>query len=108
MINYKWLVPALHCAVEKEGLNNVVEAIHWRYRGTDENNNTEEVFGIQVIGEPNPHSFTEYSGLTIEVVSGWLESLIDVEALKVEVEGRFASRVQPIKVILPLPTNLVS
>ena len=106
MITYEWLVPALHCAVEKEGLNNVVEEIHWRYRGTDENNNTEEVFGVQTIGEPNPQSFTEYSGLTIEVVSGWLESLMDVDKLKNEITNKFSAKVAPTKVVLPLPKDL--
>ena len=106
MITYKWIIPALDCAIEKNGLNNVVESIHWRYEGTDENNNTESIFGLQVVGEPNNELFTEYSGLTLEIVSGWLEALIDVEEMKTNISERIAAKITPTKIMLPLPNGL--
>lgn len=106
MITYKWVVPALNCAVEKEGLTNVVEGIHWRYQGADENNNIEEIFGMQTIGEPNAESFTEYSGLTLEIVSGWLEAVLDVEDMQAKIAAKIANKVAPTNVVLPLPKDL--
>lgn len=106
MITYKWVIPALDCAVEKNGLTNVVEAVHWGYQGTDEYNNTESLFGLQEIGEPNPELFTEYSGLTLEMVSGWLEASMDVVGMQIIIADKIATKVAPTKIMLPLPNGL--
>jgi hypothetical protein len=103
MITYKWVIPALNCIVSQDGLSNVVKGIHWRYQGTDENNNMSDLFGYQEIGAVDPENFTPYSALTIEVTSGWLEGLLDISEMETEIAKKISEKADPVEVILPLP-----
>jgi len=103
MIDYKWTISALDCTVNEEGLENVVKTIHWRYRGTDEEGNTAEVYGAQAVPSPNPEEFSAYETLTQEVVEGWLESTMDVEQQQKAIENKIELLKNPVSVTLPLP-----
>lgn len=69
-MKYEWKISAFDCTPEK-----VVTAIHWRYLGTNDNNVSYETYGMTGVGEPNPEEFTDFDNLTLEIVSGWLESI---------------------------------
>ena len=71
-MNYTWTISALDCAVSQDGLTNVVQNVHWRYRATDADGITAETYGAQSVPSPNPDSFSAYKDLTSEVVAGWL------------------------------------
>jgi hypothetical protein len=100
---YTWQISALDCAVSKDGLNNIVQTIHWRYRGVNENNTTAEVYGAQSVGDPNPDEFTPYEDLTIEIVSQWLESIMDMEEIQQNIENQISKIENPTQVTLYLP-----
>lgn len=101
---YTWTISALDCAVSLNGMSNVVKTVHWRYRGTNENGTTAEVYGAQAVSEPNPVEFTPYTGLTIEIVTQWLETTMDIIELQNNIISQIDSIENPIQVTLPLPT----
>jgi hypothetical protein len=103
MINYKWTFSAFDCKVGEEGLNNVVTTVHWRYRGTDEDGITAEVYGAQAVGEPNPDAFTPYPEISEEQVIGWMENEIDMEAMNENIANQIDLIKNPIQVTLPPP-----
>jgi len=105
MINYTWTISALDCAVDEEGLQNVVKKIHWRYRGTDDEGFTAEDYGVHPVPSPNPEEFQAYETLTQEVVEGWLESAIDVEEKQTIIEQKIDKIKNPTNVTLPLPNQ---
>lgn len=103
-MEYKWTISALDCAVSKDGLTNVVETIHWRYMGTNENGVSCERYGALPVGEPNPEEFVDYENLTLEVISTWLESIMDMENLNQEILDCINLRENPTHITLPLPS----
>jgi hypothetical protein len=103
MINYKWTFSAFDCKVDEEGLNNVVTTVHWRYRGTDKDGITAEVYGAQAVGEPNPDAFTPYPEISEEQVIGWMESMIDMEAMNENIANQINLIKNPIQVTLTPP-----
>ena len=42
---YNWVVNNLHAKIESDGLENVIQTIHWRLQATDENENVADVYG---------------------------------------------------------------
>jgi hypothetical protein len=78
MTTFNWTISAAERAVSKDGLSNVIQTVHWRYRGTDENGITAETYGATSIGDPNPQDFTPFDEVTSADVQGWLESIMSV------------------------------
>lgn len=104
-ITYQWTISALECAVSKDELTNVVETIHWRYAGTDENGNIADNYGSESVGDPNPDQFTPFQELTLEVVSQWLEQIINMEELKLNIKNQINEIKNPSHVTLQLPSE---
>jgi len=105
MINYKWTISALDCAVNEEGLENVVKTIHWRYTGTDSDGFTAGVYGAQAVPSPNPEEFQPYENITQEIVEGWLESTLDVSEKQTIITEKINKIKNPTKITLPLPST---
>jgi hypothetical protein len=103
MITYNWTISALDCKVNEEGLQDVVTTVHWRYRGTDEDGITAEVYGAQAVGEPNPDAFTPYPDLVESQVTGWLENEMDMEAIQENIINQINLIKNPVQVTLPAP-----
>jgi hypothetical protein len=82
MINYNWTFSAFDCRVDEDGLQKVVTTVHWRYRGTDEDGITAEIYGAQAVGAPNPEAFTPYPQISQEQVIEWMEATMDVETMQ--------------------------
>lgn len=104
-ITYNWTVSALDCAVSESGLTNVVKNVHWRYRGTDENGTTSEIYGSMSTGTPNTGSFIAYDNLDLQVISGWLEAGLDVPALQENIVNQINKINNPVTITLPLPSH---
>ena len=85
MTTFNWTISAVDRAVSLDGLSDVIQTVHWRYRGTDEDGVTAETYGSTAIGEPNPQDFTPWDEVTTEDVIGWLEDIMSV--IPVTVEG---------------------
>ena len=76
MTTFNWTISAVDRAVSLDGLSDVIQTVHWRYRGTDENGVTAETYGSTAIGEPNPQDFTPWDEVTATDVEGWLEDIM--------------------------------
>jgi hypothetical protein len=105
MINYTWTFPAFDCIIDEDGLQTVVTTVHWTLTGTDEDNTSATVYGSQAVGQPNPESFTPFTSISKEQVIGWMESSMDVDALKTNLATQINLIKNPVTEILPAPWN---
>lgn len=76
MIIFNWTISAVDRAVSLDGLQDVIQTIHWRYKGTDENGTQAETYGATSVGSPNPQDFTPFNGVTTSDVEGWLIDIL--------------------------------
>lgn len=102
MITYKWTFSAFDCRID-EKLDKVVTNVHWRYEGADDDGVTAENYGAQAVGEPNPDAFTAYPEISEEQVIGWMESVIDMEAMNENIANQIDLIKNPVQVTLPPP-----
>ena len=104
--NFKWVISSMDCAVESEGLPNVINVIHWRYNATKvEGDKTyfAETYGASSVAQPNPQNFTPYADVTEEEVINWLEQILPVEDMQASLEASISLQINPVEVTLPLP-----
>lgn len=105
MINYTWTFPAFDCIIDEDGLQKVITTVHWILRGTDENSISAEVYGTQAVGQPNPEAFTPFTDISEDQVIGWMESSMDVDAMKANIATQINLIKNPVTEILPAPWN---
>lgn len=102
MTTFNWTISATERAVSLDGLSDVIQVIHWRYRGIDENGVTAETYGATSVGAPNPQDFTPYDGITASDVEGWLEDILDVSSMQTSLEAQIAILITPTTITGPL------
>jgi hypothetical protein len=106
MTQFQFVISQLNCAVESEGLPNVINVIHWRYQATQLDGDKTwfaETYGASSVGQPNPQNFVPYEDVTEAEVIGWLEEILPVEAMQLALENNIALQINPVEVTLPLP-----
>ena len=106
MTNFQFVISQLNCAVESEGLPNVINVIHWRYQATQVDGDKTwfaETYGASSVGQPNPQNFVPYEDVTEAEVIGWLNEILPVEAMQLALENNIALQINPVEVTLPLP-----
>ena len=104
--NFQWVISQLNCAVELEGLPNVINTIHYRYNATKvEGDKTyfAETYGAVNVAQPNPQNFIPYEDVTEQEVIAWLEQILPIEAMQSSLEANIALQINPVEVTLPLP-----
>ena len=104
--NFQWVISQLNCAVESDGLPNVINMIHWRYNATKiEGDKTyfAETYGASSVAQPNPQNFTPYENVTEEEVIQWLEQILPVNDMQSRLEANINLQINPVEVTLPLP-----
>ena len=95
---YTWKINALDAHVEHESKNDVVYIVHWGYQCS------ETVSGKEYIKENigthsvdfDSENFIEYSDLKESDVIGWLESGLDVDAMKSSLASQLDLEVTPV------------
>jgi len=102
MITFNWTISAVERAVSLDGLQDVIQTVHWRYRGTDENGVTAETYGATAVGQPNPQDFTPFDDVTASDVEGWLESLLDVPSMQENLQAQITLIITPTTITGPL------
>jgi hypothetical protein len=105
MIKFIWVISALDCDVNKEGLKNVVKTIHWRLLGVNDNNISAELFGAQTIGEPNKDNFKAFDDLEKQDIIDWLNAVMDVSTLEENIAQKIELIENPTTVTLQLKKN---
>ena len=106
IMEYKWIISAMNCAVESEGLNNVINVIHYRYNAPKvegEKTYFAETYGAVNVAQPNPQNFTPYADVTEEEVINWLEKILPIEAMQSSLQANIDLQINPVEVTLPLP-----
>lgn len=102
MTTFNWTISAVERAINLDGLQDVIQTVHWRYRGTDENGVTAETYGAVTVGQPNPQDFTPFDDVTTSDVEGWLEVLLDVPSMQANLEAQIALIITPTTITGPL------
>jgi len=102
MTTFNWTISAVERAVSLDGLQDVIQTVHWRYRGTDENGVTAETYGATAVGQPNPQDFTPFDEVTASDVEGWLESLLDVPSMQENLQAQITLIITPTTITGPL------
>ena len=105
MINFKWNVNPMDCVIDEDGLTNVVQTVHWRLTGTDENEVSSDIYGAQSFPKPEAEGYIPFEQLTEEIVVGWLESVLDVPAMEKQIEAAIYLINNPVMVQLSLPNS---
>jgi hypothetical protein len=103
---FSWTISELNCAVESEGLPDVINVIHWRYNATQvdgEKTYFADTYGASSVAQPNPQNFIPYADVTEAEVIGWLTEILPVEAMQLALENNIALQINPVEVTLPLP-----
>ena len=103
MTTFTWTISAVDRAVSLDGLSDVIQTVHWRYRGTDENDTTAETYGALAIGEPNPQDFTPWDEVTTADVEGWLETIFSEE-----VEGQDQTQLEKMEADIQQKIDLIN
>jgi hypothetical protein len=106
MTTFKWVISQLNCAVESEGLPDVINMIHWRYQATQEHDGKiyfADTYSVASVTQPNPQNFIPYADVTEAEVIGWLNEILPVEAMQLALENNIALQITPKEVTLPLP-----
>jgi hypothetical protein len=103
MITYKWIFSAFDCRVDEDGMQDVVITVHWRYKGTNENGISADIYGAQSVGTPTPDAFTPYPELNEEQVIGWMEETMDVPSMDLNIAEQIELLINPVMVTLPPP-----
>lgn len=107
MINFKWNVNPMDCVIDEDGLTNVVQTVHWRLTGTDENNVSSDIYGAQSFPAPAAEGYIPFEDLTEEIVVRWLTSVLDVPAMEAQIEAAIDLINNPVMVQLNLPNSEV-
>ena len=103
---FEWVISQLNCAVESEGLPDVINMIHWRYNATQVDGDKTwfaDTYGASSVAQPNPQNFIPYADVTEAEVIGWLEEILPVDAMQASLEANIALQINPVEVTLPLP-----
>ena len=100
-IDYKWTINQMNAHIESEGEQNVIFTVHWTYSGSEEVSGKmyqASSIGAQgftyVKGEPFiPYADTEAFE---QVVIGWLEGAIDMDAIRTSIAANIQKQITPV------------
>ena len=110
-ITYKWTINQMNAHIQAEGEDNVIFTVHWTYQGVEESGGQQyqaSQIGAQsftyVAGEPFiPYADTEAFE---NVVIGWLEGALDVDAMKTSIDAQIQKQITPVNEDLYFTWNM--
>jgi len=110
-ITYKWNINQMNAHIQSEGQDNVIFTVHWTYQGVEESGGQQyqaSQIGAQsftyVAGEPFiPYADTEAFE---NVVIGWLEGALDVDAMKTSIDAQIQKQITPVNEDLYFTWNM--
>ena len=101
-----WYINEMQSLPKDGDLDNFVINVHWSRLAKETINEKEyfaSVYGSQSFSKDDVTNFIPYEDLTYEIVCGWLDSTINVEALDLNLDAQIENQVNPPIVVLPLP-----
>ena len=107
MVQFSWVISELNCLVDQDGMQDVINVIHWRYNANDIDESGKNWFadkyGSSNVEQPNPQNFTPYADVTEQQVVSWLEQVLPVADMQANLIANIELQKFPIEVTLPLP-----
>jgi hypothetical protein len=107
MTRFTWVINQLNCLISSEGLQDVINVIHWTYVATETDDTGKEwiasMYGTANVEQPNPQNFIPYEDVTYEEVCGWLDQVLPTDDMKASLEANIYNQQHPTEVTLPLP-----
>lgn len=102
--NYQLNINKLEVKTIENGLTDVVFLVHFSYVATTADEKyTEQIVSAASVAEPDPENFTNFEDLTEEQVQGWVESVIDFELYKQNLNNAIQEKINPTKQIKDTP-----
>jgi hypothetical protein len=101
-----WYINQLDCVPKDGELTDFVVVAHWTRFANETINDVEyyaRVYSSQSFSKDDVANFIPYEDLTYEIVCGWLNASLDVEALDLGLDQQIENQVNPPIVVLPLP-----
>jgi len=101
-----WFINQLECLPTDGEYQDFVLVAHWNRNAKETINEVEyfaSLYGSQSFSKDDVAKFIPYEDLTYDIVCGWLDASIDVEALDLNLDAQIENQVNPPIVILPLP-----
>ena len=102
-ITYTWEIKEIKVVPSYEGLSNIVRDVTYKYKGTDENNNSAFVETTQTFSTADAANFTPYEDLTEQAVINWIKSYINVDKLSELIAYEISEQSWPEAQPKPLP-----
>lgn len=97
MNQYNWKINALDAKIHENDKNNVIYTVHWSYIAKDDSGDYQASSIGTITVEYNPDEpFIEYDDLTKEDVVGWLESKLDVDQIKSNLDQQIELQKNPV------------
>ena len=107
MTQFSWVINQLNCLVSSEGLQDVINVIHYSYFATDVDETGKEwvasMYGTANVEQPNPQNFIPYPDVTELEVTNWLEQVLDIPTMQANLLANIELQKHPVEVTLPLP-----
>jgi hypothetical protein len=101
-----WYINQLDCVPQDDTLTDFVVVAHWSRFAKETINEIEyfaSVYGSQSFSKDDVTNFIPYEDLTYDIVCGWLDASIDVQALDLNLDAQIENQVKPPIITLPLP-----
>ena len=101
-----WYINQMSCVPQDGQLVDFVITVDWNRLAKETINDKEyfaSVYGSQSFSKDDVTNFIPYEDLTYEIVCGWLDASLDVEALDLNLDAQIENQVNPPIVVLPLP-----
>jgi hypothetical protein len=89
--SFIWTFPQFETAPSMNGLSNVVVAVHWRLTAMEDDIMVSD-HGITDIPIPDPGTFIEHDMVSIDQVINWVSSVLDVDAIKANLDRQIAEQ----------------
>ena len=101
-----WFINQLDCVPQDGSLTDFVVTAHWNRNAKETINGVEytaSVYSTQSFSKDDVANFIPYEDLTYDIVCGWLDTSIDVEALDLNLNSQIENIINPPIITLPLP-----
>jgi hypothetical protein len=101
-----WYINQLMCIPQDGDIKDFVVNVNWTRKAKETINEVEylaDYTSAQSFSNVDVTDFIPYEDLTYEIVCGWLDASIDVEALDLNLDAQIENQVNPPIVVLPLP-----
>lgn len=98
MSEYNYEILRLNVAPHKNGMDNVVVSVNWRYQIT-ENSHYADIYCVTDIpSEVDPGSFIAYDNLTDETIFSWVSNAENLNELQAELQAELEKAKTPVQV----------